>query len=87
MHKHLVKWLSEFIKRKEKGVLHMLARRRCCLDYSKVYSDVTEIWLLAWNKNKQVTYYVFYILIPNSVLILVTIVQICYQQISVIRWY
>ena len=36
MHKHLIKWLSEIIKkkkRKEKGVPHMLAPRRRCLCY------------------------------------------------------
>ena len=41
----------------------MQAPRRHCIDYSKVYSDVTERWLLAWNQNKQFTYYIFYILI------------------------
>ena len=30
----------------------MLAPRRRCLDYSKVYGNVTERWLLAWNQNK-----------------------------------
>ena len=34
----------------------MLAPRRRCLDYSKVYSDVTERWLSAWNQNKRITY-------------------------------
>ena len=39
VHKLLIKWLNEIIK-KEKGMLHMLALRKRCLDYSKVYSDV-----------------------------------------------
>ena len=30
----------------------MQCPRRRCLDYSKVYSDVTERWLLTWNQNK-----------------------------------
>ena len=77
MHKHLIKWLSEIIKKKE-GVPHMLAPRRCCLDHSKVYSDVTERWLLAWNQNKHITYYMFHILIPKSVFIYLTIAHICY---------
>ena len=34
----------------------MLAPRKRCLDYSKVYSDVTERWVLGWNQNKQTTY-------------------------------
>ena len=34
MHKCLIKWLSEIID-KDKGVPHMLAPRRRCLDYSK----------------------------------------------------
>ena len=50
MRKHLIK-LSEIIK-KEKRVPHKLASRRRCLDYSKVYSNVTERWFLAWNQDK-----------------------------------
>ena len=38
---------------------HMLAPRSGCLDYSKVYSNDTERWLLAWNKNN--IYYILYI--------------------------
>ena len=45
----------------------MLASGRPSLDYSKVYSDVTERWLLVWNQNKHITYYLFHILIPKSV--------------------
>ena len=63
----------------------MLAPRRSCLDYSKVYSEVTERWLLAWNQKKQIIYYMFYTLIQNSVLVFLTIAQIYYQQISIIR--
>ena len=77
MHKHLIKRLSEIIKKGE-GVPYMLALRRCCLDYSKVYKDVIESCLLAWHQNKQITYYIFYLLIPNSVFIFLTIAQICY---------
>ena len=47
----MVKW-----DKKQKGVPHMLASRRCCLDYSKVYGHVTERWLLALNQNKQIIY-------------------------------
>ena len=71
----------------------MLAARRRYLHYSKVYSDVTKRGLLAWKQNKQITYYIyiyiyiFYIVIPNSVLTFLTIAQICYQQISIIRCY
>ena len=43
--------------KKEKGVPHMLAPRRRCLDCWKVYSDVTERLLLAWNK-KKIIYYI-----------------------------
>ena len=53
--KHLRKWLSKKKKRKRR-VPHMLASRRCYLDYSKVFSHVVERWLLAWNQNKQITY-------------------------------
>ena len=80
----MVKW---DYKKKEKRVSYMLAPKKHFLDHSKVYSDVTGRWLLAWNQNKQVTYYIFYILIQNSVLIFIAIVQICYQQISIIRCY
>ena len=50
----------------------MLAPRRHCLDYSKFYCDVTERWLLAWNQSKYITYYIFHILIPESVLVFLT---------------
>ena len=65
----------------------MLAPRKRCLYYSKVYSDVTKTWLLELNQNKQITYYIFNMLIPNSVLIFLTIEQIYYKQISIIRCY
>ena len=39
----------------------MLASRRCRLDYSKIFCDVVERWLLAWNQNKHITYYTLYI--------------------------
>ena len=48
---------------------HMLAPRRRCFDYSKVYCNVTKRWLLAWNQNKHIKYYIFHILIPKSVLV------------------
>ena len=75
----MVKWDYE---KKEKRVLHILDPRRHCLDYSKVYSDVTERWLLAWNQNKK--FCILYILYTNSVLIFLTIAKICYQQKSII---
>ena len=42
-------------------MLHMLAARRRYLDYSKVYSDVIERGLLAWDQNKQITYYIYFV--------------------------
>ena len=47
----------------------MLASRRCCLDYSKDCCDVTERWLLAWNKEKHISYYIFHKLTPKPVLV------------------
>ena len=44
-------------KKKEKEVPYLLAPRRRCVYYSKVYSEVTNRWLLAWNQDKQITYY------------------------------
>ena len=41
----------------------MLASTRRCLDYSKVYSDVRERLLLAWNQNKN---HILHILYANS---------------------
>ena len=67
MHKDLIKWLSEIIKN-ESGVPHMSAPGRRCLNYYKVYCDVTEKWLLAWNQNRHTIYYIFHILISKSVL-------------------
>ena len=39
----------------------MLAPRRGCPSYSKVYYDVRKRWLLAWNQNRHITYYIFHI--------------------------
>ena len=50
----------------------MLARRRRFLDYSKVYSGFTERSLLAWNRSKSITHYMFHILVPKSVLLFLT---------------
>ena len=44
----------------------MLAPRRGCLGYSKVYCDVRKRWFLAWNQNRHITYYVFHIQYTNS---------------------
>ena len=52
MHKHLIKWLSEIIKKGKGSDTYALASRRYCRNHSKVYSDVTKRWLLAWNKKK-----------------------------------
>ena len=65
MHKRSIKWLSEIKKkkkkrkRKEKGVPHMLAPSRRSLDYPSIYCDVTERWVLAWNQNKQIMYFIY----------------------------
>ena len=37
----------------------MLAPRRRSLNYSKVYSDVTERWLLAKIKKLHITYFIY----------------------------
>ena len=46
-----------------------VAPRKRCLDYSKVYCDVTERWSLAWNQSKHIKYYTFHVLIPKLVLV------------------
>ena len=68
----------------KKEVSYMLVPGSAVLIIQKLQKDVTERWLLASNKNKQITYYILYILIANSVLIFLTIAQICYQQISIL---
>ena len=50
VHEHLIKWLS----------------KRGCLGYSKAYCDVRKIWFLAWNQNRHITHYIFYIQYTNS---------------------
>ena len=55
--------------KKEREMPHKLALRRRYFDYSKVYCDVTERWLLAWNQNKHVTYYIFHKLARKPVLV------------------
>ena len=52
----------------------MLAPRRVCVDYSKVYCDVRKRWFVAWNQNRHITYYIFSILILKSVLVFFTFV-------------
>ena len=44
----------------------MLAPRRGCLGYSKVYCDVRKRWFLAWNQSRHITYYIFHIQYTNS---------------------
>ena len=44
----------------------MLAPRRGCLGYSKVYCDVRKRWFLAWNQNRHIKYYIFHIQYTNS---------------------
>ena len=44
----------------------MLAPRRGCLSYSKVYCDVRKRWFQAWNQNRHITYYIFHIQYTNS---------------------
>ena len=77
MHEHLIKWLSEKKKKIERGVPHKLAPRRGCLDYSKVYCDVRKRWFLTWNQNSHITitYSIFSILIPKSVLVFFTLAR------------
>ena len=67
MHKHLIKWLSKIIKKRKGSVTY--ARLLDDLGDLEVYCDVRERWLLAWNENKHIIYYVFHMLIPKSVLI------------------
>ena len=46
------------------GVFHFVpnilfgfaAPRRLCLVYSKLYCDVKQRWLVAWNQNRHITY-------------------------------
>ena len=58
----------------------MLAPRRSCLDYSNVYCDVTERWLLAWNQNNYITYYIFHKVITKSVLVFFTFVPTSFDD-------
>ena len=53
-------------KKTERGEPHMLAPRRRCFGYSKVYCDVRKRWVLAWNQNKHITYSIFHIPYTNS---------------------
>ena len=55
----------------------MQASWRRCIGYSKLRSYLAKKRLLAWNQNKEITYSIFCIIIPNSVLIFFTIAQIC----------
>ena len=59
----MVKWYYE---KTDRGVPYMLAPRRGCLDYSKVYCDVRKRWFLAWNQNRHITHYIFHSQYTNS---------------------
>ena len=61
-----MKWLIDIIKITKTCVPHMLAPRRGCLDYSKVYCDVRKRWFLAWNQNRHITYYILHVQYTNS---------------------
>ena len=50
----------------ERGVPHMLASRRGCLGYSKVYCDVRKRRFLARNKSRHITHYIFHIQYTKS---------------------
>ena len=65
----MVKW---YYKTTEREVPHILAPRRGCLVYSKVYCDVRKRWFMTWNQSIYITYYIFIILIPKSVLVFFT---------------
>ena len=56
------------IKNKDECQICQAPRR----PYLEVYCDVRERWLLAWNQNKHMLYYIFHILIPKSVLVFQT---------------
>ena len=53
-------------RKRKRCVSHMLACRRSSLGFSKVYCDFTKRWLLAWNQNKHITYYILHITCTNS---------------------
>ena len=53
-------------KKAERGVPHMLAPRRHCLGYTKVYFSVRKTGLLAWNQNRHITCSIFHIPDTNS---------------------
>ena len=61
MHEHLIKWLSDIIKKTVRGVPHMLAPRRDCFGYSEVYCNFRKRWFLAWNQNMHILYNIFHI--------------------------
>ena len=44
----------------------MLAPRRRCLGYSKIYCDVRKRWLLTWKQHRHFTCYIFHIPCTNS---------------------
>ena len=67
VHEHLIKWVSEIIKKRtERGCHIYAAPRRGCLGYSKFYCGVRKRWFVAWNQNRHITYYIFHIQYTNS---------------------
>ena len=44
----------------------MIATRRRCLGYSKVYCGVKKSWLMPWNQNRHIMHYILHIPYTNS---------------------
>ena len=68
-------------------LLEIAAPRRPCLGYSKVYCDVRKRWLLASNQNRHITYSIFHILIPKSVLVFFTLAPTSFASISLLTFH
>ena len=65
----------------------MIAARRGCVGYSKVYCDVRKRWFLAWNQNRdilRIKYSILSILIPKSVLVFFTFTPVSFDDTDLI---
>ena len=68
-------------------LFEIAAPRRPCLGYSKVYCDVRKRWLLASSQNRHITYSIFHILIPKSVLVFFTFAPTSFASISLLTFH
>ena len=87
MHEHLIKWVSEFIKKNRKrGATYMLALRRVVLVIQKfiMMPEKDGSWHGIKTDTLRITYSIFSILIPKLVLVFFTFAPTSFDDTNLI---